>query len=202
MQNYKLLIDYDGTLFKGWQRQSKVRSVQGDIEVALSTLLNRPTDLIGCGRTDASVHGKNYVANFLTASDIDLKQFRYQINRILERDIFIRSITEVEEGFHARFDAVSRSYQYFIISEQDPFLNRYSYRSPYELNKDILDACAALILEGEDFASFSKTGSDNTGSRCKIFNSFWEYKELRGNHHLIYNVKANRFLRGMVRLLV
>ncbi len=202
MHNYKLIIDYDGTDFKGWQRQSSVRSVQGDIEHAISTFLNTSIELIGCGRTDATVHGKNYVANFLTNKPLDIDQFRYKVNRILDRDVIIRSIEEVALDFHARFDALSRSYQYFIITEVDPFRDRYSYRSPYQLDRSMLDTCADLIRKSNDFMCFCKTGSDNTGYRCSIHHSFWSYEQLDNNLHLTFNIKANRFLRGMVRLLV
>ncbi len=160
MRNIKLVIEYDGTNYHGWQLQPGLKTIQGMLESSLSTIAKADVTLYGAGRTDAGVHALGQVANFRTDSRMTPEEFRMALNSVLPGDIVIKHVQEVQEDFHARYSAVSRTYRYTILNEKTPsaFLRNYVYRVPDSIDVDSMaDACKAL-LGTHDFSSFASTG--------------------------------------------
>jgi tRNA pseudouridine38-40 synthase len=197
---YKIQLSYLGTNFSGWQKQPADPSVQQVVEETLSTLLRESIEVVGCGRTDTGVHARNYVAHFDASSDSLPDAFLYQVNSILPFDIAIHSITPTHAQFHARFDARQRIYRYYLHFEKDPFSQTHSFFFPFkkELNFEWLDAAAQLLKDYEQFKPFCKTGSDAEHYIVYLKESKWEVYPDR----MVFTISANRFLRGMVRLIV
>lgn len=200
MKNYKLEIQYDGTDFAGWQVQDNAETVQGEIIKAIKIITGEDVNLLGSGRTDAGVHAWGQVANFRFGKKLDLFKFKYSLESLLPSAIAIKKITEVGEGFHARFDARKRSYFYLISKSKSPFYDRYSYyiknHSSYDFKK--LNQAGKMFLGEKDFTSLSKKKTDVKNKICTIYNiQFRETDEL-----VYFYVEANRFLHGMVRALV
>ncbi|MFK7807393.1 MAG: tRNA pseudouridine(38-40) synthase TruA [Saprospiraceae bacterium] len=197
---YFATISYQGTNYSGWQIQPHSPSVQEIIQKKLSTLLKSETKITGCGRTDAGVHAKGYVLHFDTEIPFD-DTLLFKINKMLPNDIVFHKVTEVEPSAHTRFDANYRAYQYFIGAKKDPFNTDIVYHYPmfHKLNKDRMQAAAKLLLEYKEFTPFCKTHSDAKTMICDLHQSEWNFdKEGR----MVYHIAANRFLRGMVRLIV
>ncbi len=197
---YKARLAYDGTSFAGWQVQQGADTVQGVLEKILSKLFRKEISVTGCGRTDAGVHATNYYIHFDAPEDyFRTDELVYKINRMTPSSIALYEIVAAP-GFHARFDALKRYYSYHIHAVKNPFLHAFSFHHPpssaYSLTS--LNATARLLLDYKDFATFCKTGSDVKTTLCEISDSHW----CREGDRLIYNIAANRFLRGMVRLLV
>lgn len=197
---WQIHLSYLGTSYCGWQRQPNASSVQKTLEEAFALILRQPVEIVGCGRTDTGVHARNYVAH---AEVIDFPltdKVVYQINAVLPLDISINSIVETHDSFHARFDAVERQYKYYLHFNKDPFLNGLSYyfHQHNVLDQDKVNAAAVLLMQYGEFLPFCKTGSDADHFRCKLTESKWVFEAGRG----VYSIKANRFLRGMVRLVV
>lgn len=174
--------------------------MQQTLEEAFSKILREPVDIVGCGRTDAGVHGKSYVAHFDAGEISDTSKFLYQVNAVLPVDIAVMGLEKTHDDFHARFDALSRSYEYSIHYVKDPFLvDRSFYLNRHkDLDQQVMHDVAALIMKHDNFQSFSKTGSDNLNYTCVIQTSQWTFEE----GGCMYAISANRFLRGMVRLIV
>lgn len=194
-------IAYNGTRFCGWQRQPNAVSVQELIEKTLSTLLQKNIETVGCGRTDTGVHASKYYLHFDTDQPLP-ENVLGRVNKLIGKDIAVRSIQTVPDHAHARFDATARSYQYLISTKKDPFSQetKYFMHTAEKLNQNLLQETASLYLDYQDFFPFCKTGSDNLSVNCQLFESRWEFK--MEEDLMIYHVSANRFLRGMVRLLV
>jgi tRNA pseudouridine38-40 synthase len=192
---YFIELSYNGRNYSGWQRQDNALSVQQTLEEILSTLWNASIEITGCGRTDAGVHARQYFAHFDSQASIP-ENFLYRVNRMLPDDISIKRIFEVGKDFHARFDAVSRTYKYFIHFEKNPFLEDKSLLV-HEWRPDIqrMNACMQQLHGTHDFSSFEKKGSDNKTSVCTIFHAAWE----TDNNGLVFTITADRFLRNMVR---
>ena len=191
-------LSYDGTDFSGWQRQPNAISVQEVLEEALSTILQDKIQIVGCGRTDAGVHALSSFFHFdCNNYNLDLK---HKLNLFLPKTIAIKNIHQVEDTAHARFDATRRSYIYKINKEKDPFNINHSHFFPQFHNLDLqkLKQASELILEFDEFFTFCKTRTDVKTMKCKIFRSEWEIDE----NQLIFHISADRFLRGMVRLIV
>ncbi|MDP4172874.1 MAG: tRNA pseudouridine(38-40) synthase TruA [Bacteroidota bacterium] len=198
MKNYKLLIQYDGTQYAGWQIQENSVTVQQKITNAVEILLKGKINLIGSGRTDTGVHAFGQVANFRTEKNLDLYKFKHSLNALLPYDISISEINEVPEEFHARFDAKKRSYLYFITKNKSPFFNNYSFLYREKTNIDKLNRLSSVILGENDFTSFSRKKSEVNNRICTIYKAHW--KETKG--FTIFYIEANRFLHGMVRTVV
>ncbi len=196
---YFLHLSYNGTRYSGWQIQPNAPSVQEAIEGALSILFNQSIHVIGCGRTDAGVHAEDYYAHF----DVDktLEHLAYKLNRMLSQDIYIKSAEMVDE-LHARFDATSRSYVYRIKGDKDPFRNEWvTVLAKFDdLDTHKMQQAAQLLLDYEDFHPFCKTGGDNKTTICHLTRAEWEF--LAEKREMIFYITADRFLRGMVRLIV
>ncbi len=200
MRNIKLLLEYDGTEYHGWQIQPNIPTVQGTVENAIKKLTDKQVNLIGAGRTDAGVHAEGQVANFHTDSSIPLSAFQHGLNHILPRDIVVCAATEVNAEFHARFDALSRKYRYTILNRTYPAAilrnTTYLYSTPVDI-VSILSICKG-ILGRRDFTSFHKTGSDRQNPMCEILDA-----SCHQDGDLIYfEIEADSFLRGMVRAIV
>jgi tRNA pseudouridine38-40 synthase len=197
MPRYFLELAYKGTHYSGFQIQANAGSIQQEVEKALAIFLRERVELTGSSRTDGGVHAVQNFFHFDYQDTIDHKSL-YNINALLPRDIALKRLYPVAPEAHCRFDALSREYRYYIYREKNPFLTDRAYFFPYTLDREKLAAAAALIREFQDFASFAKRNSQAKTSLCTIMDSGWEEAE----GCLVYRVKANRFLRGMVRGLV
>lgn len=198
---YFLELAYNGTRFCGYQEQPKQVTIQSQIEQALGILLRVPTKIVGCGRTDSGVHALQYFAHFDTVQKLS-NDFVYRLNSLLGKDIVCYRIVDVPETAHARFDATSRSYQYVIDLIQSPFRQETAYycRFGNQLDLDKMQAAAELLLEYKDFTTFCKSKTDNKTNLCDLRKSEWIFDQEK--QQLVYHVTANRFLRGMIRLIV
>ena len=211
---YLIKLSYDGSAFCGWQIQNNDRTVQGDLEKALEMLTGSHIQVTGAGRTDTDVNAISYIAHFDTPDEvsIDAAQICYKLNAILSREIVIHEVSEAGEGFHARFDARSREYHYFIHFRKDPFSEKFSYRMRYPLDIERMNEAAAHLLGEHDFRCFEKTGGNNATSICTITEAGWStytptHVEMMGMPHqegdyIVFRIRANRFLRNMVRAIV
>ena len=195
---WRIALSYDGTHFSGWQKQPGEITVQQTIEDAFSTILRVPVEVVGCGRTDTGVHSRNYIAHF-DAPAVN-KKFLYQVNAILPVSIAIKACEQVHDDFHARFDATQRHYVYYMHVAKDPFLRHHSFffRNGHELDRQAMQSAAAQLLNHSTFFPFCKTGSDVHHYKCILTKSEFVFEE----GQIRYHISANRFLRGMVRLIV
>ncbi len=194
-------LAYNGTKYSGWQKQPHSPSVQESIEQAFSTILGADIEAVGCGRTDTGVHASQYFMHF----DFEGKfppSFLNRVNKLLPEDIAIYRIFEVEASAHARFDANLRSYEYRIVLEKNPFETHTAWHFPFfeRLNLEQVQAAAALLLEYDEFAPFCKSNNDLKTMKCNLTRSEWVLDE--AGKRLTFHISANRFLRGMVRLVV
>lgn len=198
---YVLQLAYHGGSWHGWQRQPAADSVQGQLERALGILLRTPTAVVGAGRTDAGVHAEAQYAHF----DSEVPWGRVELdklNGILPHSIGAVALYRAADEFHARFDALSRSYRYQIALGKAPLDMGLTHRLEARLDFDALAQATALLFQTEDFASFCKAGADNATTLCTLSEARWEAYDARGLARLDFHVTANRFLRGMVRALV
>jgi tRNA pseudouridine38-40 synthase len=200
MYRYFILLSYKGTNYHGWQIQPNAISVQEVLVKAFSTILREDIEITGAGRTDTGVHAINYIAHFnSTYQNIHLdKKFVFKLNSYLPKDIAIHNIKYVKNDAHARFDAMSRTYNYYIHQEKDPFLLESSSFIPQTLDIEKMNKAANLLLDYTDFTSFSKLHTDVKTNNCKILEAYWKQE----NHKIVFTVKADRFLRNMVRAIV
>ena len=200
MRNIKLVLEYDGTNYHGWQKQPKLPTIQGKVEDALIQLTKTPIQIIGAGRTDTGVHAEGQVANFLTELTIPTIAFQKGLNTFLPRDIVVSNVDEVSSDFHARFSAKSRRYRYTILNRNYPSALRrnaaYLYVTPIDV--DSLDAICRCLNGKLDFSSFQKTGSDRLNPMCEIL----EASCYRKDDYVFFEIEADSFLRGMVRAIV
>lgn len=201
MQRFFIHLSYDGANYHGWQIQPNGTSVEETIEKALSTILRQPIDITGAGRTDSGVNASCMVAHFDISEGIieDCSQLAFRLNRILPRDIAIQSIYEVDSNMHARFSAKSRTYHYYIHTEKNPFLRRYSWEVHYPLDFARMNDASKYLLGEKDFKCFCKAGADVKTTVCNITDAHFERK---GDSQYVFNITANRFLRNMVRAIV
>ena len=195
---YFLDISYNGSNYHGWQRQANAHTVQEEIEYSLSKILGEEIAITGSGRTDTGVHAKKQIAHFDTLSSLSIDQIQYKLNGILPPDISINEAYGVIDEAHARFDAVQRGYHYYIHQKKNPFLEGLSYFYSHKLNIDLMNETASKLLGEQDFESFSRVKTEVNNFNCEIYSANWVWE----NDQLVFNVRANRFLRGMVRALV
>lgn len=199
VQRYFLNFSYDGSNYHGWQMQPNAFTVQELMTSALRKLFEKDLSLTAAGRTDAGVHALDMTAHFDTSFPIDdLQAMAKKIDRMLPPDVAIHSLRKVRPDAHARYDAISRTYQYRILLEKDPFLNKYSTRLYYEPDLAAMNAAAARLPDYEDFTSFSKVHTEVKTFICKISRAEWE----RRGKEMIFTIQADRFLRNMVRAIV
>ena len=214
MARYFIRLSYDGSNYHGWQIQDNARSVQGEINKALSTIIGEETTCTGCGRTDAGVHATEFYAHFdlpACLPDGQVNQqaganrisapasdFIYKLNGCLPRDIAISNLYDVPEQANSRFDAVFRSYSYHIITRKDVFAGAFAHFHYKKLNMEVMNRCSKVLLEHTDFSCFSRSNTQTKTNNCDIIGVEW----LESEGKLEFRISANRFLRGMVRAIV
>lgn len=197
---YFIHLSYDGAAYHGWQIQPNGISVQETLQKALSTLLRHNIEVVGAGRTDAGVNAHKMVAHFDSPKPIaDKALIANRLNRILPQDIAIYNIEEVAPDAHARFDASARTYKYFVATAKSPFNRHYSYRFPQSLDFTLMNEAALRLFDYTDFTSFSKLHTDTKTNNCKIMYAEWSQIS---ETEWVFTIKADRFLRNMVRAIV
>ena len=200
MSRYFVTLSYDGTRYHGWQIQPNGVSVQERLQEALSTLLREPIAVTGAGRTDAGVHARKMVAHFDWKGDaIDGQQLAYKLNRLLPYDIAVSKVEMVSEDMHARFSATSRMYHYYIHTTKDPFQRAYSCEIHYPLDFAKMNDAAQILMTYEDFGAFCKSGADVKTTLCQVTKAEWVQTSPTTWY---FEIRANRFLRNMVRAVV
>ena len=200
MSRFFITLCYDGTRYHGWQIQPNGVSVQERLQEALSTLLREPIAVTGAGRTDAGVHARKMVAHFDWKGDaIDGQQLAYKLNRLLPYDIAISKVEMVSEDMHARFSATSRMYRYYIHTTKDPFQRAYSCEIHYPLDFAKMNDAARILMTYEDFGAFCKSGADVKTTLCQVTKAEWVQTSPTTWY---FEIRANRFLRNMVRAVV
>lgn len=198
MSRYFITFSYDGTAYHGWQIQPHSISVQEELQKALSTLLRQSIEVVGAGRTDTGVHARKMVAHF-DFGQLDCDQLVYKLNKMLPKDIAVHKVEQVADDMHARFSAKSRTYHYFLHLSKDPFLRAYSWQMYGNLDFDLMNKAAMVLMEYRDFTSFSKVNTDTKTNDCTITQALWERV---GENQWRFTITANRFLRNMVRAIV
>jgi tRNA pseudouridine38-40 synthase len=193
-----LLIEYDGTNFAGWQTQASIRTVQAELEIAFSQIFGEQLVVNGAGRTDTGVHARGMVAHVEVPETADLYKLIPAINGTTGRDVVIREIRNVPQNFHARHSASSREYAYTIDSQRTALERHISWSMQYQVDKVLMQSAAGLLIGEHDFTSFSKCSLDVKHYRCIVERSEWEE---HGTKFVLW-LRANRFVRGMVRGLV
>lgn len=195
---YFIELSYKGTQYHGWQIQPDANSVQEEINKAISTILQEEITVVGAGRTDAGVHASQMFAHFDSEKELT-QDFPYKFNAILPNDIVIYSVEKVANEKHARFDAVKRSYEYHIWLGRNPFTLETAWQlHQKELDVEKMNEAAKILLEYEDFESFSKVKTDVRTFNCTVTKACWK----REDKQLTFHISANRFLRNMVRAIV
>jgi tRNA pseudouridine38-40 synthase len=198
---YFVELSYDGAAYHGWQVQDGAVSVQEILEKALRFKAGVSERITGCGRTDTGVHARQFFAHFNLDTDLNADQLLslvFELNRFVPNDIAILQVFRVNESAHTRFDALARTYKYYINFKKNPFTDNYawSYQVNFDVNK--MNSAAATLLEYTDFTSFAKLHTDVKTNNCKISAAYWEQLETQ----LVFTVTADRFLRNMVRAIV
>lgn len=194
---YFIEVSYKGTRYAGFQIQKNAITIQGELEKVLNTITRNHIALTGSSRTDAGVHALQNFFHFDLHVDFNPLSV-YNINALLPRDIVVKSVFAVPPDAHCRFLATSREYKYHISAIKDPFLTETALYYPFSVDMELLKQAADLLYHYTDFTSFSKRNTQTGTNDCTIIKSEWT----TGENTFIYNVKANRFLRGMVRGLV
>lgn len=197
MPRYFIELAYKGTRYSGFQIQQNALTIQAELEKAMQVYFRQAFALTGSSRTDAGVHARQNYFHFDTTLAITQDQV-YNLNALLPGDIAVKRIVQVPEEAHCRFHATAREYRYYIYRQKDPFLADRAYFYPYKLEPAVLNEAAAVIKEYRDFTSFSKRNTQVKTFFCDIALAEWSTEK----DGLVFHVKANRFLRGMVRGLV
>lgn len=201
---YFLEFSYDGSSFHGWQRQPNAMSVQERIEDALSIMFQREIEVVGAGRTDAGVNARQMYAHFDIEEGItSTESFLKGLNRMVGKEIAVSRVSGVKDDAHARFDAIERTYKYFVIFEKSPFLRHSTWFSPSYLDIDAMNEAAALLISTSDFTSFAKLHSDVKTNICDVRKAVWQnFENVYDVHGIVFTISADRFLRNMVRAVV
>ncbi len=195
---YFIELSYNGKAYHGWQNQPNAISVQEVLEDALSALLKEKIVIIGAGRTDTGVHAKQMFAHFDTTIEFLLDKLKYKLNSFLPKDIAVHNIFKVIDEAHARFDAISREYIYRISLHKKVFSFNDSYYLKQELDVNKMNDAAKILFEYENFKCFSRSNTDVKTYNCNIKKAKWVFED----DELVFKIKADRFLRNMVRAIV
>ena len=206
MQRYFIELSYNGTSYHGWQVQPNAVTVQECLDKALSTYFRQPIITLGCGRTDAGVHATQFYAHFDIVQDNEtneVKPLNFErsvtgINSLLPYQISVKRIFEVENTAHARFGATERAYHYHIHFHKDPFKLDRSWLYKGDLDVAAMNEAAEILLEHTDFSCFSKSNTQTFTNNCKITEAHFQIKD----ESLLFTIRADRFLRNMVRAIV
>lgn len=196
---YFITFSYDGTAYHGWQIQPHSVTVQEELQKALSTLMRKPMEVVGAGRTDTGVHARKMIAHFDHDEVVDCPQLVYKLNKLLPRDIAVQHVEPVADDMHARFSAKSRTYHYYVHLDKNPFLRSYSWQVYGNPDFELMNRAARVLMEYKDFTSFSKVNTDTKTNDCTITEARWDRV---GEDQWRFTVTANRFLRNMVRAIV
>jgi len=195
---YFIELSYNGKAYHGWQYQPNAISVQEVIENALSKILRKKLSIVGAGRTDAGVHAKQMYAHFESNDVFIIEELKFKMNSFLPKDIAIHDIFEVNDKAHARFDALSRAYIYKVTSSKNVFNYDQAYFLRHDLDIDKMNAASEILFGYENFKCFSRSNTDVKTYNCTIMRAEWTIE----GTELIFTIKANRFLRNMVRAIV
>ena len=199
MKRFFIILSYNGKNYCGWQIQPNAISVQQTLQESMSTILRQKIDIVGAGRTDSGVHARNMAAHFdWDEDDLDTGDLTVKLNRFLPKDISIHTIKEVAFDAHARFSALSRTYSYCITQNKDPFLHEFKYRVSFNPDIELMNQLCTILLDTDDFTSFSKLHTDVKTNICKVKHAYWE----KVDDDYIFTIQADRFLRNMVRSIV
>jgi tRNA pseudouridine38-40 synthase len=202
LQNFKIVIEYDGTSYQGWQRQNNGITIQGTIEAAIETMINNPVTVIGSGRTDAGVHALNQVASFRADTRLTSEIFKRGLNSLLPPDIVIKDCVAVDDGFHAQYSARSKVYRYRILNRSNPtaLFRQYTWhiRKPLDLNA--MNKAMAYLEGQHDFSAFEATGSPRSDAVRTVIDANLTEKDSDG--YVVFSIEADGFLRHMVRNVV
>lgn len=197
---YFVELSYDGTAYHGWQVQEGVVSVQEILEKALKFKVGVNQRITGCGRTDTGVHARQFFAHFNLDKELDTDQMKnlvFELNSFVPKDIAIHRVFRVNDSAHARFDALTRSYAYYINFCKNPFTENFAWSYQLDFDVDKMNRAALILMEYTDFTSFAKLHTDVKTNNCKISVAHWEQKETQ----LVFTITADRFLRNMVRAI-
>jgi tRNA pseudouridine38-40 synthase len=195
MPRYFIELSYRGTRYSGFQVQENADTIQSEVEKAFAVLHRRSAKLTGSSRTDAGVHA---LQNYFHFDDEGIHPaFIYKMNAILPQDIVIKAVHSMHPEAHSRFDAISREYEYRVVRGKNPFLRGLAFHYPYKIDMDRMNEAAELVKEHTNFFAFSKTNTQVKSFECRVEVSRW----IVDDELMVYNIKGNRFLRGMVRLL-
>ncbi|QSS96971.1 tRNA pseudouridine(38-40) synthase TruA [Psychroflexus sp. ALD_RP9] len=196
---YKVTLSYRGLAYNGWQIQPNHLSVQELVESALSTALQQEIKVVGAGRTDTGVHASFYIAHFDSKIMIEeLSQLVFKCNTLLPKDIAFQKIERVKDDFHARFDAKYRSYRYQITQNKNPFVINSAYYIKRQLDLKMMNESCDILKKHQNFKAFSKVKTSVYTYNCNIIEAEWKLE----NNLVCFEIKANRFLRNMVRAIV
>ena len=199
LKRYFIELAYNGSAYNGWQRQPNAISIQELLEEALGKLLSKNISIVGAGRTDTGVHALQMFAHFDVEQDINKPmELVFLLNSFLKNDITIKNIVRVKSDTHARFDATYRSYEYHISTVKDPFNFGLHYYLKNKPNIDLMNQAAKIILKHEDFQCFSKSNTDVKTFICNVKTAVWKQEK----SSMVFYIRANRFLRNMVRAIV
>ncbi len=199
MFRYFIYFSYDGAAYHGWQVQPNAITVQQVLEEALAKLVRQPVPLVGAGRTDAGVNAACMVAHGDFPCEVDCAQLVYKLNKILPPDIAVSDVRRVKDDAHARFDALSRRYNYRVVTAKSPFARRYACRVLPGVDFEAMNRAAEILYEYTDFTSFSKLHTDVKTNNCKV--TFARWRQV-GDNEWVFEIEADRFLRNMVRAIV
>lgn len=191
-------LSYHGKPFHGWQKQPNAITVQETVEKSLETAFQTRIELVGAGRTDTGVHAKQYIAHFDVDENFNGEQLVYKLNTMLPPAVVANKIFEVKPAVHARFDALSREYKYYVNTRKNPFSKDFSCLIKRKIDVDVMNEACEILMSHHNFQCFSKVKTDVKTYHCKIEKAHWE----RIDDQLIFTIKADRFLRNMVRAIV
>jgi len=198
LNNYKIVIEYDGSGYNGWQRQKDdSKTIQGILEDSISTLVKEKITLTGSGRTDSGVHALNQVANFKTNSELNSVNFLYSLNGMLPRDITVKKINKVKFDFNARHDAIRRDYIYQITTVKKAIYSKYFHRIYFSPDLNLINSVIPILIGYKSFKSLCRNTSDKYDFKCDVFKI--NFKENKSKGELYFRISASRFLHSMVR---
>ncbi len=197
-KNIRLVIEYEGTRYHGWQSQDNAITVQDTLEKAIEQFSQERVRVIAAGRTDAGVHARGQVVNFRMKKTHPSHKILMAINSYLPEDIVVRKVDEVPFAFHSRFSAIRRVYQYYIRFEKTAIYRNYCWQIFQKIDTQTLPLLAEFLLGENDFSAFSRLDTQTQSKICHIYESSWKTE----NDFLIYRIVGNRFLHGMVRTIV
>ncbi|MCK5098105.1 MAG: tRNA pseudouridine(38-40) synthase TruA [Desulfobacteraceae bacterium] len=202
--NFKIVIEYNGRKYSGWQIQKDRITIQSELEKSLSIILNQKINIKASGRTDAGVHAYGQVANFIANTELPVTTIKKGVNSIINDSIVIRECDIVHENFHARYDAVSKEYHYHILNRPDPcaIQKNYVWHIKKDLDLSSMQKCCSILIGKHDFKSFEGAGSPKYTTIREIFSCKLCIDTNNINHLIVFKISANGFLKFMVRNII